>query len=248
MRWPAPFTTDVESQSSGSVIESVEHKNGALLHAVGMAGTAIMVLSDLLLLYVPVPRSQYDFLEIAKRIPETRVIAGDYLGLLGTPLVLVGLYGIYLILKQAGRWHSLPPVLLLGCAYLLGAVFHHTVGMIMTGARHRMPGGAAEVLTKELVTNFLVPLGIAFLVVVVVGAAWLFVGLVSARTAYPRWMAFLSPLVLALAFRAAVLVAPPAVVGALVPAGPNLAMLVFFVASVAWLRSRRVAEVQSGAV
>jgi hypothetical protein len=37
-----------------------------------------------------------------------------------------------------------------------------------------------------------------------------------------------------LAFRVAILVSPPAVVGALVPAGLDLAMLLFFVASAAF--------------
>jgi hypothetical protein len=230
------------------VIEAVERKYGTLMDVIGIVGAGLMVLSDLLLLYVPVPRSQYDFLEIAKRMPETRVIVGDYLGLLGTPLVLVGLYRICLVLRPAGRWHSLPPVLLLGYAYLLGAVFHHAVSMIMTSARHEVPGGVGDVLTADLVTKFLVPLGIAFLTVAAVGSAWLFITLFVARTAYSRWMAFLSPLVLVLVFRAVILVAPPIVVGALVPAGPNLAMLVFFMASAAWLRSRRVAEAQGHAV
>jgi len=220
----------------GSMMDATGRRQGTLIHAIGIAGAGLMVLADLLMLYAPVSRMQYDFLEVARSIPEMRVIAGDYLGLLGVSMVLVGLYGIYIVLRPAGRGRSLPPILLLAYAYVLGAVFHHAVGMTMASARQEGLGGVADIITADLVASFLQPLGVAFLIVVVVGSGWLFVTLLLTRIAYPRWMAFLSPLVLVLAFRAVILVGSPAVVGALVPAGPNLAMLLFFIASTAWLR------------
>ena len=200
-------------------------KFGLVLDLAGVVGAGLMALSDLVLLFTSVERSRYDFLEIATHIPEMRVMVGDYLGLVGVPFVLVGLYRVYEGLRPAGPWLSLPPVLLLAYGYLLGAVFHHGVSMTMIVARQDSLGGAAA---SELATILLVPLGIAFGTIVVAGSTWLFVALITGRTGYPRWMAWTSPLTVVLLFRLLVLFGPPWMVGALVPAGPNLAMVVFF--------------------
>lgn len=196
-----------------------------LAGVVGVLATAIMVVADLVMLYAPprggTPPLQY----FAAAISRDRLILGDYLGLFALPFVLAGLLHVYAGLRPAGFWLAVLPVALLGYAYVLGAAFHHGVALLVSAVQEDAATAA------PLANQFLRPLLTVFTLTAASGAIVLFLVLLTRRTAYPAWMAWLSPLpTFALSFLLRRF-GPPTFAGVLVPAGHNLAMFVFFTCS-----------------
>jgi hypothetical protein len=120
---------------------------------------------------------------------------------------------------------ALLPVALLGYAYVLGAAFHHGVAILVSAVQE----DAAT--ATPLAGRFLQPLLTVFTLSAALGAIALFLVLLTRRTAYPPWMPWVSPLVTFALFSLLRRVGPPIFAGVLVPAGHNLAMLVFFTCS-----------------
>src|SRR5882762_9971043 len=82
-----------------------------------------------------------------------------------------------------------------------------------------------------LAQEFLRPLYLVFTSTALLGSGWLFLSLLLGRTAYPPWMAWLSPFVTGGAALLGRRFAPAPVAGVLGPAGHNLAVLVFLICS-----------------
>lgn len=193
---------------------------------IGIASAALMVCADLVLLFAPLPASDYNVARAALTISESRIIVGDYVGLLAIPFVLVGMYHIYLGLRVAGRWYALVPVSLLSFSYVIAESFHRTVSVVVLASREAQPQ-FLELIRR----HFLLPLWLILTVSAVAGWLFLLVAIWSGRTSYPRWVVWVSPLVVSVFLQLFARVGPPAVTGALLPAGYTLATLLFLVVS-----------------
>lgn len=196
-----------------------------LAGVIGILATATLVVADVVMLYAR-PRGATPPLEhFAAAVPRRRLIWGDYLGLFALPFVLVGLLHVYVGLRPAGFWPAAVPLAFLGYAYVLGAAFHHGVALLVSAVQED------SATANPLAAQFLRPLLTVFTTIAASGAILLLLVLLTGRTAYPRWMAWLSPLVTSALFFVLRRLGPPSFAGVLVPAGHNLAMLVFFTCS-----------------
>jgi uncharacterized membrane protein YkgB len=196
-----------------------------LAGVVGVLATTIMVIADLVMLYAPPRGGTPPLQHFAVAVSRHRLVLGDYLGLFALPFVLVGLLHVYIALRPAGFWFAVTPVALLGYSYVLGAAFHHGVALLVSAAQQDTTTAA------RLGAQFLRPLLMVFTVSAMLGAILLFLVLLMRRTAYPAWMAWLSPVVTVALSTLLQRLDPSRFAGVLVPAGHNLAMLVFLTCS-----------------
>jgi hypothetical protein len=194
----------------------------------GVVASAILVLSDLILLYVPASASGYRFERLAPLLSSWRLVVGDFLGLAAIPLVLVALGHLYWGLRLAGRVTAAGPVFLFGVSYLLGAAFHHEVAAILQLAR--TPGHLSA--AQFLIHASLAPLYAVFGGTAFVASLWLAGAILTGRTRYPRWAVMLSPVVTLPSLMLLARAAPPALAGGLLPASANLSVCIFFTLSV----------------
>jgi hypothetical protein len=209
-----------------------------LLGLTGLAGSALLLVADLLLVYAPLPAARFNIFTAAVGKSEARLIYGSLLGVFVIPLVLAGFGHIYLALRPAGPWLAAPPAILGIFAYVIGAGFHAAIPFYLAAiqAAHAQDASASPLLT--LMARVFVPLQRTLLLFVAAASVWLFVSLLSGKSLYPRWTAAVSPLVLVCLSRAIIRVSPPAVAGVLIPAGNNLSMLVFIACSLFVVGSR----------
>lgn len=194
---------------------------------IGTLAAVALVASDLLLLYRPLPVSELDVYAVAPHISWDRVRLAYRLAVPGFPLALLGLWHVYLGLRPAGRWLSVPPLLLTGFGWVTGGIFHGVLAaylLIIRGVRATAADQAPFLLELE---SLLTTHQTLFLGAVVAGTLWLFVAIVSGRSRYPRWAALVSPAVLLAALWTGARLAPPELAGALLPAGPNLSAVLF---------------------
>jgi hypothetical protein len=202
-----------------------------LFGLVGLAGSSVLLVADVLLVYAPVPAARFSIFTAAVGKSAARLVYGSLLGVLAIPLVLAGFVHIYLALRPAGAWFAAPPVVLGIFAYVVGAGFHAAIPFYAFAIQDaRAVDATASPLLASMARVF-VPLQRALLLCVVASSASLLVALLSGRTLYPRWMAAVSPLVVVSLIRIGIRISPPAVVGVLFPAGNNLSMLVFLATS-----------------
>jgi hypothetical protein len=191
---------------------------------IGILATATLVVADLVMLYAPPRGATPPLQHFAVAVSRQRLIWGDYLGLFALPFVLVGLLHVYVGLRSAGFWLAIVPVGFLGYAYVLGAAFHHGVALVVSAQQESSTAA-------PLAAQFLRPLLKIFTIIAASGATLLFLTLLTGRATYPSWMAWLSPLVTSALFFALGRLGPPIFAGVLIPAGHNLAMLMFFTCS-----------------
>lgn len=188
--------------------------------AVAVFGAVIGMCGDYCLLYSPgggYMDGDYAFL---RGIPNSRLIWGHYLGILGIPLEAAGLYLVWLSLLPMGRRIAMGAVVA-GLYIMFSGVAYHG-GVYPLADAVRSGNGQMEAFRP-----FNEPLGLAFAAVffllVVVYAWWVGRG----KTALPRWMAALSPLV-SYGMVMVLYVAVPAVGNFLAPMGFNLGMGLLF--------------------
>ncbi len=200
---------------------------------IGIAGLAVLVVADLVLVWTPA--RGLDIFRAAEGKSDARLVTGTFLGVFSIPFVLCGVAFIAGGLAGAGGWLAWPPIFLAGFAYVVGAAFHAAIGPFMVAIRETPRDTRAGSPALQVMQRIFTPLRTALWLAIFASAVWLLVALASGRTAYPRWTAAVSPLPWILVFRAGARVAPPSIAGALTPAGGNLATLIFLGISLAVL-------------
>jgi hypothetical protein len=198
---------------------------------VGLLGSGLLLVADLVLLYSPIPAAHFNVFTAAVGKSRARLVYGSLLGVFAIPLVLVGFAHIFLALRPAGVWLSMPPVLLGVFAYVVGAAFHAAIPFYLAAIQQTHATNASASPLVALMASVFVPLQRSLFVLVAISALWLLAALLSGSTLYPRWMAIVSPAALVVFFRVLMRISRPAVAGVLFPAGNNLAMLVFLLSS-----------------
>jgi hypothetical protein len=151
------------------------------------------------------------------------LIAGHFLGTLCIPFYAGGYWLVGAGLANAGRWAR--AVFPLGCyVAAVGAVVHGVTAMMIETNRDAVGGGN---ITEVPHAIYLLPLWLVVLGAAVVLTAIYVAGVLSGRSAFPRWMALVNPVTLTAAIIAASLPFPRAA-AFLIPASANLVHIIFF--------------------
>jgi hypothetical protein len=200
----------------------------------GATGSLLAAVGDLATAYTGAPLpvmntvpwlSFAEFATFLSPKSQFELILGHYLGVLFIPLIVLGLWHVYLALAPAAPGFALTFLAGGTTVAVVGAVFHGTVGLAVTAIRV----GDADTLTHVLA--YVEPLA---WVLAVVGST-LFLALAReiwrGRSAFPRWMVWVSPLLVQLWLIAAAQMLPQAPAALLLISGFNLSVFIFFVVS-----------------
>jgi hypothetical protein len=204
-----------------------------LLASIGLLGSAMLLVADIVLVYTPLPAKDFNVFTAAMGKSPQRLIWGSLMGVFSIPPLLAGFGFIYVKLEPAGPWLALPPVLLGACAYIIGAGFHAAIPFFVAAIQASPEADARERPPLSTMWAVFRPLQAALFVAVAASSVWLLISLLWGQSHYPRWTAALSPMVTGTVFRTVMRISPPSVVGVLFPAANNLSMLVFLVVSMA---------------
>src|SRR5689334_17393325 len=199
---------------------------------IGCLAALAAVVADLTLQYTTNPAHlgalDYSyFLEVS----QTRLQIGFYVGVIAVLLEIAGLWYVTQGLTPAGKRFWLPFFLFSAFITALGAVFHaHTAFLgLVVKAQSQAPDDTGRVfatLIAELVSYRAALIGILFVGLVLFSLWYAFV-VAFKKTAYPRYAALFNPLLLIICFAVLGFVIPP-LRFVLLPAGINLANLLFF--------------------
>jgi hypothetical protein len=195
------------------------------LGAIGAFSLALLITADLVLVWTPA--RDLDIVRASAGKSDRRIVTGALLGVFAIPGVFAALACLWIGLAPAGAWIAAPPILLAGFAYVIGAGFHAAIGPVMLAIRDAPGAAHATSPTVAAMRRIFDPLRTALWVSIFASSILLFTAVLTGRTAFPRWTAAVSPLPVVIACRVGARVAPAAVAGALVPAGGNLATLIF---------------------
>jgi hypothetical protein len=162
--------------------------------------------------------------------PRGALAIGTYLGVLAIPLFGVGYWHAAAGLAP-GSPRAARLVFLLG-AYggAVGGVVHGLTGLIIHIERHAGTPVVDPFTALTPYRPYLLPLWGLLTVFLVVGSVLYALAITRRRTVYPRWMALLNPVLIVVAL-SAVGSTSPVLRAFLVPAGPNVAHVIFFVAT-----------------
>jgi hypothetical protein len=210
---------------------------------VAVAGACLGMVGDYWLLYAPgggYLEGDYAFME---GISNTRLLWGHYLGILAIPLEAAGLYLVWLGLLPRGRKVAFAAVCAGMYLMFIGVAYHATLFPFGDAARWRgeaadviggalRPGhleGAGRQAARAVMTwrPFNEPLGMGFAWAFFVSAGVFTVGILRGGTAWPRWVAAFSPVVVYAVVLGLYFLVPP-VGNVLAPMGFNLGMAVFY--------------------
>ncbi|MEM9648704.1 MAG: DUF6796 family protein [Bacteroidota bacterium] len=195
-------------------------------------GGVVCYVSDHFLRGGIAPGPAIDIVEFLPTVPFEPVLWGSILGYAALPLYLLGLWPLYRALEPAGRLLASVPVVLLGYTFTLFPGYHYSAVLYSLGLRT-----AAE-SSNGLLTEQLMQVHESALYVIMFPMAtasiWIAILILSGKTLYARWMAFISPLLLPV-------VSPlikkmiPSPWGAYVIPGSGTIVLILFIALAVWV-------------
>lgn len=162
-------------------------------------------------------------------ISEQRTSIGHFLGVLGAPLYLVGAWHIHLMLKPANpRW---------SLAVFFTTAYGFAVGAVWIGSRASISALINTPVSPDieyLITlydfRYETLLQIIRFTTLLLSAVFIWLTL-TGRSYYPRWMAWLNPIVLLLA-NFVIYYFAPSIGKYLMPIALNVAFFIFFSASI----------------
>ncbi len=197
-----------------------------LLGVYAIVAALLATCGDLLLLWVT--NAARPDLALAAP-PRGALIIGTYLGVLAIPLFGVGYWHAAAGLAP-GSPRAARLVFFLG-AYggAVGGVVHGLTGLIIHVERHAGTPVADPFTVLTPYRPYLLPLWGLLAVFLIAGSALYTAVIVRRPTVYPRWMALLNPVLIIVALSALGSISH-GLRPFLIPAAPNVAHLIFFVA------------------
>ena len=178
----------------------------------------------------------YDFM---LDIPESRSTLGHFIGVLGAPLYVIGIWHIYQMLKPANKtWASI--------AGILGA-YGFMIGAVWIGSRSSISSlmhlGDTSAQIQQLIEFYELRYESLLTVIRVTTLllSLIFIALVlTGKSLYPRWVAALNPILLIIV-SFLIFAASPDIGKYLMPIALNVAFFVVFVIST-WYASKLESE------
>ena len=198
-----------------------------LLGVVSIVVALFAVAGDEILQYSP---QGYASLTLFYDLPLWRMLIGHVLGVLFIPLCLSGYWCVCQALRLNGVKGARAMFWFIAYGLMMGAISHDSVSAVIELKREGSGPGLTPIM--NYLQNYVnIPGGI-FLLCYLAISIWYFAAVISGRTLYPRWMAFVNPfllsLLIALLHLGNVL---PAAVNVLWPAWLSIAHVVFFALS-----------------
>jgi hypothetical protein len=203
---------------------------------VAILGALIGMVGDYCLLYSPEGGYMDGDYAFMRGISNTRLLWGHYLGILAIPLEAAGLYLIWLGLLPQGRRLAFAAVCAGMYLLFLGVSYHATVFPFgdavrwepWNAGRSQLNGaGEGTPLSLEAWRPFNEPLGLGFAAAFFALVLVFTVAMARGKTAYPRWVAGLSPLFV-YGGVLIIFLLYPTIGNLLAPLGFNLSMAVFY--------------------
>lgn len=202
-----------------------------LAHEVGPREATAGAAEELFKPYVLSSSSAETFARLAS-LPASRLAWGGLLGVLATPLVLLGLWPLYVSLRPAGPWLALAPTLLLAYALIIAPFVHGSFIYVEQNAHvlARLPADGRPVLGRIFrLQQRLLFMAYAVIAVPALLASLLFtIVVVSAETLLPGWMAAVNPVTAILFWLLLKRVLPQRVRAYTEGAGFNIGFFFFF--------------------
>lgn len=190
---------------------------------VAVLAALLGTIADTFLLYNPQGgyfAGDYQFL-LAKS--QTDILIGHYLGIFAIPFEAAGLVLIFQGMLPLGRQMAWASVVLGLMVFMPGVTYHASVFPIWQAIQTGNAGDLA------IFKSFSEPLAVVFVAAFFLLMVGFVVAVLSGKTAFPRWVVFLSPpVVYGLLFL--MVFALPSVGNFLLPMGFNLCMGIFFLA------------------
>jgi hypothetical protein len=160
----------------------------------GILGALATGLGDLL--YNHIPGSKQMLYEKMSTFPQKRLVTAGILGLIGSWLYLFSVFHLYYVFLSVGNLFALAVSIsfaLVAIAYGVAHASYYAIGSAANIARDNQldiesAGKLGEALFSKIVLVTYIP-------VLVVSLLMLY-GVISGRSAYPRWMALFLPIVL----------------------------------------------------
>ena len=196
---------------------------------IGLLGAVLTGAGEFLLHYDALARFDVEYAFLGG-ISEQRSNVGHFIGVLGAPLYLIGCWHIRLMLKPASDRLSLVAFFVMAYGFV--------VGLVWIGSRASI--SALINMPPEVELSYLIGLYefryetlLQVIRVAVLILSIIFVALVvRGRSHYPRWMAWLNPILLIVA-SFAVYAVIPAIGKFLMPIALNVAFFILFLMSTA---------------
>lgn len=218
------------------MIETSDRQTLILTGLMGALGAVLVGTGEFMLHFDPLVRYGQGF-DFFKGVTESQATTGHFFGVLGGPLYLVGVWHLHLMLRPANQLWAKLASLLMAYGFMIGAVWIGSRANVaflvnaMSGNALASALGLYELRYESLLT--LVRIAVLGFSVIFV---WLIVG---GRSAYPRWMAILNPILLIIA-SFIVFVIAPGIGKYLMPIALNVAFfIVFSVSTLIVIRSKQ---------
>lgn len=163
---------------------------------IGLFAAVLTLIGDLLLGAVSLngaEASRYRLLEYALRIPESRILAGGLLGVVGIAAECIGFYQVYLLIRRKSpRLSTLFRAGMLcylawGCC---GVHLNCSVLMFLFKRISALNEEAALVIASDFQYHFLLPVYLLFMLGFMLMNLSQFIAFFQRKTPYPRYAAF----------------------------------------------------------
>ncbi len=207
-----------------------------------LAGAFLYAIGDVLLLAGKVKLDEYPKLQpFAKLLSDAekmvvlspnRMMWGALIGVFATPLMLIGFWQVYQGLKGANASLVLATVALFGSASVIGAFVHGTFYYMgeYVRALNNVEDGSQPVIAEMIARHrkVLIVSYAPVLMLILIASILFSVLVATGRTAFPVWIAAVSPLTMTLAWLAIKRILPQFIRDWTEGAGFNIAYLAFF--------------------
>jgi len=205
-----------------------------LLGFVGILAVSITIISDFILIGKPGSGDLFFKLgtESMAEIAQWRITVGAFLGVVALPFQVMGLLPIYYGLKPAGRVIPLIVVITNAHALLMGVAFHIAYAFIGSSWRLYYKSEPGNKITSEMVNRFdsYWKILIIIIFIEILFSSILYVMLIlKGNTRYPKWMALLNQLCIAIVILPFIYILPAPIGGYIAPACLNISTMVFFI-------------------
>lgn len=202
---------------------------------VGILTAAVMIAADVLLLYAPEGGYEVNLYAALVDVPLPRMVLGHYLGVLAMPFYLIATWHLYEGLKPGGAWVTVPVIGLSLYSLMMASLYHGSIGL--PAAIYQQAAGAsgeaqaALLALADTANVFYGPFGNIVYGTMFLGSAWMMVAILTGRTAYPRWFAFINPLIVEIVIMGLYFAARSPITSLLFPPGASISFLLLYAGS-----------------
>ena len=197
---------------------------------VGLVAAILVGAGEFLLHFDPQARFSSDSYAFMLAASTERQTAGHFLGVLGSPLYVVGCWHIYLMLKPANKKLALLGFLISAYGFMIGADWISSRSSIGALIHFQESGGSIDGLIPLYQLRYESLLTVIRITTVALSIIFIYLVL-TGRSHYQKWHAIFNPIVL-LVMNFVIYAICPAIGKYLMPIALNVAFGIFFLMSI----------------